>query len=365
MRKLSLKFLLLLFAIGCWIYVFKIEKLFTVYPQNFHESSQFDVKAFRNSEDVDDQELSAILLKYWNSDPIDNVPDGEIPVSRLTAKSIANLPASGIGVIRFGHSTSLIKIDDQLWLLDPVFSERVSPFSFAGPKRFHAPPMSIAQLPKLTGVIISHDHYDHLDEQSITQLRDKVDNFVVPLGIKQKLVDWKVDERKVIELDWWQSFQVEGLEIVATPAQHFSGRGLFDRNSTLWASWVIKSDRQRLFYSGDTGYFDGFKQIGERYGPFDAALLEVGAYDELWSSIHMFPKEAVKANQDLRSKRLMPVHNSTFDMAFHPWYEPLEGVISAASALGVEVLTPKIGEPVILTSGKSSTHTEQWWVEVR
>ncbi len=158
---------------------------------------------------------------------------------------------------------------------------------WAGPKRFHPAPLSIEDLPQLRAVIISHDHYDHLDKGSIRRLRDKVDTFVTPLGIGEHLRNWGVEPERIVELDWWQDVELEGLTLTATPAQHFSGRGLHDRNRTLWASWVIQSSDHSLFFSGDTGYFDGFREIGERFGPFDVTMIETGAYNRAWRKVHM------------------------------------------------------------------------------
>jgi L-ascorbate metabolism protein UlaG (beta-lactamase superfamily) len=344
------------------VYLIKVEKLITRYPDSILRSSQFQGGEFTNLQTISKPAFWPIIKKYWSADAQHNHPDGDVPLQALSAQEIVDLPVNQLSVVRFGHSTLLLKVSNQLWLIDPVFSQRVSPFSFMGPKRFHQPPISIADLPKLDGVIISHDHYDHLDSASIKQLINKVGMFVVPLGIKAKLLKWGVLDEQIKELDWWQSLQLADLEIVSTPAQHFSGRGLFDRNSTLWSSWVIKTQQQRVFYSGDSGYFDGFKEIGDRYGPFDIAMLEVGAYDTLWPSVHMFPEQALQANSDLRSHRLMPVHNGTFDLAFHAWYQPMESMLELGANNGSKVLLPMVGEPVSISGVKDNYKVKEgWW----
>ena len=196
-------------------------------------------------------------------------------------------------------------------------------------------------------MIISHDHYDHLDKASIKQLKDKVEHFVVPLGVDQHLMKWGVAEKQIQSLGWWQSFSTGSVELTATPAQHFSGRGVSDADETLWASWVIKGQAGNVFYSGDGGYFDGFKLIGEHLGPFDLTFIETGAYNRTWENVHMMPEQSVQAHLDVKGRYMVPVHNSTFDLALHAWYEPLERVSQAAEDRSVSLLTPMIGERVV------------------
>ncbi|WP_406610277.1 MBL fold metallo-hydrolase [Agarivorans sp. JK6] len=299
-----------------------------------------------------------ILWRYVSEQRVDATPSNGIPVMPLSASQLAALPAEQSSVIRFGHSSVYMQVAGQRWLIDPVFSQRTSPFSFIGPKRFHQPPLELSELDSIDGVIISHDHYDHLDKHSIKLLKDKVEHFVVPEGVDQHLLDWGVDSQKIQRLRWWQSANFGDLTVTATPTQHFSGRGLFDANQTLWASYVIDAPEQRIFFSGDSGYFDGFKQIGERYGPFDLTMMETGAYDKDWSAVHMTPEQTLQAHLDLKGKALMPVHNSTFDLAFHSWYEPLERISQLSEQANVQLVTPKIGE--VFTVGQSQV-TEAWW----
>ena len=285
-----------------------------------------------------------------------------IPVRALTTAQIEALDNNANHIVRLGHSSHLLKLHGKFWLIDPVFGERASPVGFAGPKRFHAPPLTLQQLPAIEGLILSHDHYDHLDVPTIEYLAQRVQRYFVPLGVKARLVAMGVPAERVQEFDWWQGAMHDGVQLTATPAQQFSGRSLTDRNSTLWASWVIESGEQRIFYSGDSGYFGGFKQIGERFGGFDLALMENGAYDAYWPAVHMTPEESVQAFQDLRGKVLFSVHNSTFDLAFHTWQDPLNRLADLAAAKDIALATPEIGE--VMTVGQARSN-RRWWVGLR
>ena len=301
--------------------------------------------------------LWSIFKAYIKDNRQHASPKAPIPVIPLSEPSLDAIVDDA--VIRLGHSTVLLKLADKYVLLDPVFSERASPIQWMGPKRFHEPPISIEDLPPIDAVIISHDHYDHLDAGTIKLLAHKVSRFIVPKNVGKYLVGWGVDKRIIEELEWWQQTRaVPGIEITAAPAQHFSGRGLFDKDTTLWASWAIKTPTTSVFYSGDSGYFAGFKTIGEKLGPFDLTLIETGAYNALWTDIHMLPKESVNAHLDVEGKVMMPVHNSTFDLALHDWFEPLEEVSTHARENHVALCTPKIGEIISISSPAPTT---QWW----
>ncbi|MCW5135966.1 MBL fold metallo-hydrolase [Burkholderia cenocepacia] len=322
-------------------------------------SPQHDGERFANVAPRPAEGLGKTLGIAWNmlvNKPRHTVPAGTLPVDSLTRAELEAAPDRSL--YRLGHSTLLLKLRGEFWLTDPVFAERASPFRRIGPKRFHAPPIALEDLPPLRGVILSHDHYDHLDRDTVLALAATTGVFVTTLGVGDRLIEWGIDANKVRQLDWWQSVDVAGVTLTATPAQHFSGRSLFDGNSTLWASWVIVDDDLRLFFSGDTGYFDGFREIGERLGPFDVTLIETGAYDTQWPYVHMQPEETVQAHIDLRGRWLIPIHNGTFDLAMHRWQEPFERVTALALVRGIELSTPRMGERLDLDTPHRG---ERWW----
>lgn len=290
------------------------------------------------------------------------VPVDAIPVRKLDLATLEALDPKANHIIRLGHSSHLLKLHGKWWLIDPVFGERVSPVSWAGPKRFHPSPLALADVPPIEGLVLSHDHYDHLDVPTIEALKDRVQRYFVPLGVGQRLRDWGVPADRIEEFDWWQTVEWAGVRVTAAPAQHFSGRTLWDRNKTLWASWALKSGNETIFYSGDTGYFPGFKDIGTRLGRIDIALMENGAYDDYWPGVHMTPEETVQAFQELGALQLYLVHNSTFDLAFHTWKDPLERVAALAQQRKINLATPEIGE--VLTLGKAREN-RLWWKGLR
>ncbi len=303
-----------------------------------------------------------IWSRFFLGTKVGTVPVDPIPVQPLTRAQLDALPDGAIHLVRLGHSSHLLKLQGRYWLIDPVFGERVSPLSFIGPRRFHAPPIALQDLPPIEGLVLSHDHYDHLDVPTIAFLRGKVQRYFVPLGVGARLQEMGVEAARIQELDWWQSASHAGVQLTAAPAQHFSGRGLWDRNRTLWASWVLQAGGQRIFYSGDSGYFGGFRQIGERFGGFDLALIENGAYDDYWPSVHMTPEQSIRAFEDVRAKVLFSVHNSTFDLAFHTWQDPLERLATLAQQRGIVLATPVIGE--VLTIGQAREN-RLWWRGLR
>ncbi len=287
------------------------------------------------------------------------VPSWTIPVITHDKQTFTDVPDSLVRATWFGHSTFLLEIDGKRLLLDPMLGPAASPVSFFG-KRFNPQlPIEIEDLPQIDAVLMSHDHYDHLDYPSIVKLRDKVGHFFVPLGLGSHLRYWDIPEDKITELDWWQEVEFRDLKLVCTPSQHFSGRGLGDRASTLWSSWAIVGKERRVYFSGDSGYFPGFKEIGEKYGPFDLSLMECGQYNDLWPEVHMVPEETVQAHIDLGGDLLMPIHWGAFSLAFHSWTDPVERAIQAAEANGVRIATPRIGEPIVL--GEEPPQ-DKWWV---
>ena len=284
-------------------------------------------------------------------------PDTELPVKQVDLSHFNNKDRDQLNVTWLGHSSLMINIDGYKILIDPVFEKRISVF---GPTRFNGNvPLDIQQIPEIDAVIISHDHYDHLNKFSVQHLIEKATKFIVPLAVGAQLIDWGVPPGKIVELDWWQEYGFDqNLMVAATPAQHFSGRGFFDRNKTLWASWVIKAPIHTLFFSGDSGYFEGFKQIGDRYGPFDMTFIECGAYGESWPKVHMFPEQTVQAHLDLNGIVLHPIHWGTFNLALHPWYEPMVRLTTAANLKNVKFATPVVGETTVYSTNIPAA---RWW----
>ncbi|WP_246794037.1 MBL fold metallo-hydrolase [Burkholderia perseverans] len=322
-------------------------------------SPQHDGERFRNVRPRPAEGAGKMLSIAWNvlvNKPGGTAPAAALPVDALTRAELEAAPDRSL--FRLGHSTMLLKLRGRFWLTDPVFAERASPFRRFGPKRFHAPPIALADLPPLAGVILSHDHYDHLDRETVLALAATTDVFLTPLGVGERLIEWGIDAAKVRQFDWWQGTELDGIAFTATPAQHFSGRSLFDGDRTLWASWTIVDGDLRVFFSGDTGYFDGFREIGERLGPFDVTLLETGAYDAQWPYVHMQPEQTVQAHVDLRGRWLVPVHNGTFDLAMHRWQEPFERVFGLTAARGIPLATPRMGERLDL---QAPHRGERWW----
>ncbi|MEU4567427.1 MBL fold metallo-hydrolase [Micromonospora sp. NPDC023956] len=285
-------------------------------------------------------------------------PARPVPLRRPGPGSAADRE---LAVVWYGHASALVEIEGRRVLVDPVWSDRCSPSQVLGPRRLHAPPVRLDELPPVDAVLISHDHYDHLDMATVRRLRDTQSApFLVPLGIGAHLDRWGVPADRIVELDWAESHRVAGLTVTATAAQHFSGRGL-RRDGTLWGSWVVAGAHRRVFYTGDSGYFPGYAEIGERYGPFDVTLTQIGAYDRAWPNIHMFPEEAVAAHLDVRGGLLVPVHWCTFTLALHDWAEPVNRLWREAKARGVQLAVPRPGERVTVDDPPP---VDAWWDHV-
>lgn len=285
-------------------------------------------------------------------------PHKAIPVAPLDIDAITSNQQAK--VIWFGHSALLLEIEGKRLLLDPTFADSPSPFPFVGGKRFSKVlPIKPELLPPIDIIILSHDHYDHMDYHSLMLLKDKTSQFCVPSGVGSRLKSWGIAQEKIREFNWWDKVDFAGLTLACTPARHFSGRGLFDRNKTLWCSWTIVGKEIRVFFSGDGGYGPHFAEIGEKYGPFDLTLMECGQYDKRWAAIHMLPEESVQAHLDLKGKLMIPIHWAAFSLAFHDWIEPIERVTKAAFERNVTISTPRIGEIVKFMAAEYPK--TQWW----
>jgi len=300
------------------------------------------------------------MISHWMFGKEDRVPKHQIPIVGQTGDSFDTGPPAGFSVTWLGHATVLMEIDGKRLLTDPVWSKRCSPSGLMGPKRFHAPPISLDDLPPLDAVIISHDHYDHLDKDSVISLARTGVPFLMPLGVGSHLEKWGVPSTQIVELDWWESWEIDSSDfrIVATPARHFSGRGVSYSVHTFWASWTIIGAEHRLFFSGDSGMFPGFAEIGERYGPFDVTLMKIGAYGEGWPAIHLNPEEAAEAHVSLGGSVLVPVHWGTFNLAYHNWYDPPDRLLEAAKDLGIKLLIPRPGQILEIAN---PLETVRWW----
>lgn len=287
-------------------------------------------------------------------------PPGCPPVVHLARASLAERPKPGLRAIWFGHASVYLEIDGARVMTDPVLSDYASPFPGIGPKRFHPPPLALEDLPPIDAVVISHDHYDHLDTATVRHLARHGARFFVPLGIGAHLERWGVPQAQFVELDWWQSADINGVKLTSTPARHYSSRALRDGNATLWSSWSIAGPAHRVYFSGDTGFGDHFRQIGERLGPFDLGLIKIGSYGpgQGWRDIHMDPEEAVQAHVAVKAKQMLPVHWATFNLAFHAWDEPIKRAVAAGRQHGIDLLTPKIGETA---SAGSASVSASWW----
>ena len=321
---------------------------------------------FQNGKFIN-QHPSPMDVNYWKiikeltKTAANRNPTEDILVEKIDSITIKNHDTNITQLTWFGHSTFLLEIDGKKILIDPMLSETPSPIPFFGAKRYSSRiPIEAEKLPFIDAIILTHDHYDHLYYETIKQMKNKVGRFYTPLGVGNHLKHWGVNEEKITELNWWESVDFDGISLVCTPARHFSGRGLFDRATTLWCSWVIKGAKDNIYFSGDGGYDIHFKEIGNKYGPFDISMMECGQYNEDWKLIHMMPEETVQASIDLKSELMLPIHWGAFTLAFHDWTDPIERVMIKANELNMHVITPKIGEPVIL--GSENLPSEKWWL---
>lgn len=333
---------------------------------NYLKSKQFKDGTFHNVKPVPKalsfSETVSLAYTFFTTKVNNGRPAIDIKPKTLDSTQVANYNGEP-RMIWFGHSSFLLQINGKHILIDPMFSQVAAPHSLLGGNRFNENfPLEIDKLPKIDAVIFSHDHYDHLDYETINKIKDKTGHFFMPLGVGTHLEAWGVSSTKITELDWWQDVEFESLTFVCTPAQHFSGRKLNTNQSTLWSSWVIQSEQTNIYFSGDSGYSTHFSEIGKKYGPFDLALMECGQYNEMWPDIHMLPEQTAQAGVDLKADKIMPIHWAGFKLALHEWTEPIKRVKAKAETLNINVITPQIGQEIIVSD--SIDNYTDWWENI-
>ena len=291
-----------------------------------------------------------------------NKPKSVKPASALPSvkTDLKKLTSAGPAIVWFGHSSYLIYINNKTILVDPVFSGNAAPISFMIRAFKGADVYKPEDFPHIDVLLLTHDHYDHLDYKTVVKLKPKISEVICSLGVGSHLEHWGFDEKKITELDWWESCSTGGLNFTAAPGRHFSGRGL-KRGQSLWSAFILKTTAHNLFLGGDSGYDTHFKTIGEKYGPFDIAILECGQYNTAWPNIHMMPEETAQAAVDLKAKVLLPVHWGKFSLALHSWTDSIQRVLKQAAQLHVKVTTPMIGEVVEIDK---ALPVKEWWAEL-
>lgn len=329
----------------------------------YKKSNQFKDGTFHNVAPVPKalsfSETMSLAYTFFTTKVVNGRPKDDLQIDKLDSTTVANYTGKA-RMVWFGHSSFLLQIDGLNVLIDPMFSKVAAPHPLLGGNRFNENfPLDIEKLPQIDAVIFSHDHYDHLDYETVNKIKDKTRHFFTPLGVGTHLEAWGIQSSKITELDWWQDVKFETLTLVCTPAQHFSGRKLNTNQSTLWSSWVIQSQSDNIYFSGDSGYATHFTEIGKKYGPFDLALMECGQYNEMWPDIHMTPEETAQAGLDVQAKKIIPIHWAGFKLALHDWTDPIKRVKAKALELNIDIITPKIGQEINV---KDSIHnTTNWW----
>lgn len=358
--------LIILMAIG--LYVFLKTPIFGEHPnaeqiKSFVNSPQFNsnTEEFQNRRPEVFAEMRAnmsipTMLAEWFEDRSSGRPEQLLPEVKPDLNAFL-APSDDTKLIWFGHSSFLLNMSGTIIMVDPMFSKVASPLGLIG-QRFQPPVLSLEELPPIDIVLLSHDHYDHLDMGSIRYFADKDISFVAPLGLSSHLRRWGVPETQIVEKDWWETHVIDDVEFIAAPSQHFSGRDGIKNNSTLWASWIIRNETSNLYFSGDSGFDTHFKTIGERYGPFDLALVEDGQYNPRWPAVHLFPEEAAKASVDLKATRAMPVHWGMFELSYHAWHDPITRFSKALAVTDVALVTPLIGEVIEINDQLTN---KNWW----
>jgi L-ascorbate metabolism protein UlaG (beta-lactamase superfamily) len=319
-------------------------------------SPQFKDGSFENPEPLVNDGWGSVKAMNEASDDVS--PRTPLSFSPIDPARFATPPPSGLRVTWMGHSTTLIEVDGHRFLTDPVWSDRIGPIDGTGPTRWFPPLIAIDKLPTVDAVLISHDHYDHLDRPTIIALADRVPRFIVPLGVGAHLEYWGVSPEKITEVDWWDPVALGDLMITCTPARHASGRALWDKDATLWASYALVGPKHRVWFSGDTGLFRAMIDIGTKLGPFDLTMIEVGQYHQAWPDWHIGPEQAVRAHTMVRGKTLLPIHWALFRLAVHGWTEPIERARAESKRREVAAVFPRPGEAV---EPEIPRAWEDWW----
>lgn len=328
------------------------------YAQTGHYEDGKFVNLIPSEMNIGFKDIPSLLYQQFKKDP-DRQPSEKFEIQHIDSMNIVQHPDTSTRLTWFGHSTFLLEIAGKKILLDPMFGDVPAPHPWLGKSRYsNGLPIEIEKLPQIDAVIMSHDHYDHLDYGSIMKLKDKVKEFYMPLGVGAHFRKWGVDDKHIHELDWWQDITLGSLKFTCTPARHFSGRGMNDRAATLWASWVIQSPDENIYFSGDSGFGPHFKEIGKRFGQFDYAMMECGQYNEKWHAIHMMPEETIQAAIDISAKVTQPIHWGAFTLALHSWTDPIERAKAEAIKKNVKLSTPQIGQSVTIGEEYPS---KEWW----
>ena len=333
------------------------------YSEVYKHSHQWDKKQFLNNEftsmGVNLKTLPGLIVQQIRNKKL-RLPEGDLPILPFAKDTFTN-DVHKPKFVWYGHSVVLLHINGKNILIDPMFGPNAAPIAPTPNKRFSKDSLAVIdQLPPIDLVLFTHDHYDHLDYASLQKLMPKVTNYFVALGVRRHLEYWGVASDHIKEFDWWQETLFEDIQITFTPSRHFSGRGIFDRGKSLWGGWVFKTKETAIYWSGDGGYGQHFKEIGERLGPFDWAFMECGQYHSLWHQIHMYPEESVQAGQDVGAKRLVPVHWAGFALALHAWQEPVEHFLVEAQQKHIPVCVPQLGEVVVMNE---ENEVVNWWEE--
>ena len=329
--------------------------------ERYEASGHYDQGKFVNqsptSLDRSFGNMWSIIKEYIKGNP-NSKPLGELPQQPMDSSSLVKLEEDVL--FWFGHSAFFLKLDGKNILLDPMLGNTPAPHPLLGGKRYNKNlPIDIAQLPPIDFILISHDHYDHLDYESIKKLSEKTKKFFIPLGVGAHLKEWDISVEKIQEFNWWEETAFESIQLAFTPARHFSGRGMTDNSATLWGSWVVKGKEKSIYFSGDSGYGTHFKAIGSKYGPFDFAMMECGQYNEKWADIHMMPEETAQAAKDVDAKVMMPIHWAAFTLALHDWNDPAIRVHKKAKEINVPLIIPEIGSIIHLTERPNPF--SNWW----